>query len=276
VWRARDARPTRNSEPPEAHPFTLWERYWKGRDLSDRNELIIAYKALTRKVVKQLPSEVRRSWDAGDLESFGTLGLIEAIDRFDESSRIEAFPMYARKRIRGAIFDELRRLDWLPRTIRRRVIDYRSVVDDLSSELGRTPNRSEVFSTMGVDRNGENDVLQQVQSAQLARFDEFNDEENALPAYEALGQFLADAEGEPEHQYLAVERTTELRHAIQQLPERQRTVITLYFIAGLTHEQIGGILSISNSRVSQINAAAIESIRRLLNRKNIPPATALG
>ena len=121
------------------------------------------------------------------------LGLIEAVDRFEEGSQISVFPAYAQQRIRGAIYDELRRLDWLPRTIRRRVITYRVAVDDLSSELGRMPDRSEVMKEMGVDASSENDLMQQVQSAQLTHFQQSTGEDDWAASYRSIDQLVSNA-----------------------------------------------------------------------------------
>jgi RNA polymerase sigma factor for flagellar operon FliA len=242
----------------------LWQQFWTRRDREDRNHLVLAYNDLVHTVASRLPANVRANWSLDDLESSGVLGLIEAIDRFDESSKIALFPSYAQQRIRGAIYDELRRLDWLPRTIRRRVITYRVAVDDLSSELGRVPNRSEVMNSMGVDPSSENDLMQQVQSAQLTHFQQSKDEDDWSAAYRSIDQLVSVSAEQPESQVLAAERVASLRTAITQLPERQRTVITLHFLGGLTQDQIGAILSVSNSRVSQIETSAIKSLRHLL------------
>jgi RNA polymerase sigma factor for flagellar operon FliA len=242
----------------------LWSLFWARREREDRNNLVLVYNDLVHTVATRLPANVRSNWSLDDLESSGVLGLIEAIDRFDEDSKIALFPAYAQQRIRGAIYDELRRLDWLPRTIRRRVITYRVAVDDLSSELGRVPNRAEVMNSMGVDPSSENDLMQQVQSAQLTHFQQAKDEDDWSAAYRSIDQLVSDADENPEHRLLATERVELLRAAITQLPERQRTVITLHFLGGLTQDQIGAILSVSNSRVSQIETSAIKALRHLL------------
>src|SRR5580704_5901414 len=147
----------------------LWVQFWTRRDGELRNKLVVNYSGIVHTVASRLPANVRSNWSLDDLKSSGVLGLIEAVDRFEEGSQVSVFPAYAQQRIRGAIYDELRRLDWLPRTIRRRVITYRVAVDDLSSELGRMPDRSEVMKEMGVDASAENDLMQQVQSAQHRR-----------------------------------------------------------------------------------------------------------
>ena len=251
----------------------VWHEYWARRDAENRNRLVLAYNDLVHTVASRLPSNVRSSWSLDDLKSSGVLGLIEAIDRFEEDSLISLFPAYAQQRIRGAIYDELRRLDWLPRTIRRRVITYRVAVDDLSSELGRTPNRAEVMSSMGVDAKSENDLMRQVQSSQLTHFQQEREEDDWSSSYRSIDQLVSESAEQPESRILATERIDSLRNAITQLPERQRTVITLHFLGGLTQDQIGAILSVSNSRVSQIETTAIKALRHLLRDEGLPSSS---
>lgn len=254
----------------------VWQEFWARRDSENRNRLVLAYNEIVHTVATRLPANVRSSWSLDDLKSSGVLGLIEAIDRFEEGSLVSLFPGYAQQRIRGAIYDELRRLDWLPRTIRRRVITYRVAVDDLSSELGRTPNRAEVMNSMGVDATSENDLMQQVQSSQLTHFQQTRDDSDWSASYRSIDQLVSDASDQPETQILAAERIDSLRRAITELPERQRTVVTLHFLGGLTQDQIGAILSVSNSRVSQIEATAIKALRHILRDEAVPEAEAIG
>lgn len=242
----------------------LWTQFWLRREKDDRNELILAYEHLVHTVATRLPANVRANWSLDDLKSSGLLGLIEAIDRFDERSQISLFPAYAQQRIRGAIYDELRRLDWLPRSIRRRVITYRIAVDELSSELGRMPSRSEVMESMGIDSDGERDLMAQVQSAQLTHLPQTDSGDDWAAAYQSIDHLLSGSDDQPETRVLDAERLEQLRSAIADLPERQRTVITLHFLGGLTQEEIGAILSVSNSRVSQIEAAAIKALHSRL------------
>ncbi|HUY07179.1 MAG TPA: sigma-70 family RNA polymerase sigma factor [Acidimicrobiales bacterium] len=252
----------------------LWQKFWARRDHEERNNLVLAYKGIVHTVATRLPADIRANWSLDDLKSSGLLGLIEAIGQFDEGSQISLFPAYAQQRIRGAIYDELRRLDWLPRTIRRRVITYRVAVDDLISELGRMPNRAEVMSSMGVDPNAECELEQQVQSSQLTHFLQPEDKDNWSAAYRSIDRLISDVAEQPESKLLASERISTLRAAITKLPERQRTVVTLHFFGGLTQDQIGAILGVSNSRVSQIEVAAIKALRYLLRGDNKSPLSA--
>jgi RNA polymerase sigma factor FliA len=241
----------------------LWERYWTSRERSRRNELLLRYRYLTGQVVGRLPSSIRTHWDSDDLESFATLGLVEAIERFDSESTIGRFPSYAMTRIRGAIFDELRRLDWLPRTVRRRIISFRSTAESLSSELGRTPATAEVLSEMGADPGSADQLLREVQSSQLAHLDAPTDF-GRHGAATSFAEVAAAAQPGPDEGLLAAEEHEELRRAVRALPERQRTVISLHLLGGRTQEEIGALLGVSNSRVCQIEAVALASLRRTL------------
>ncbi|HVC25805.1 MAG TPA: sigma-70 family RNA polymerase sigma factor [Acidimicrobiales bacterium] len=250
-------------EEPDTHD-ALWAAHWARRDRESRNDLILAYEPLVKLVVSRLPANVRTYWEVDDLRSFGLLGLVEAIDRWADDSPASRFPSYATKRIRGSIFDELRRLDWLPRTVRRRVITYRATVDALSSELGRVPETSEVLSEMGTDGASGEDVLSAVQSSQLLHLQHSVGSTSAGEDLRLIDLIVSDREIEPEPHVLRSEQFEEIRKAVTRLPERQRTVVTLHFLGGLTQEQIGSMLGVSNSRVCQIEATAIQTLRRLL------------
>jgi RNA polymerase sigma factor for flagellar operon FliA len=250
--------------PAASDADALWERFWTGRDRAARNDLILAYEPLVKLVVSRLPANVRSYWEVDDLRSFGLLGLVEAIDRWASDSPVNRFPSYATKRVRGAIFDELRRLDWLPRTVRRRVITYRATVDALSSELGRTPEVREVLTEMGTDGAAGEDILTAVQSSQLLHLQHSVGNAAAGEDMHLIDLIVSDSEEEPEPFVLRSEQFDEVRRAVTKLPERQRTVVTLHFLGGLTQEQIGVMLGVSNSRVCQIEATAIQTLRRLL------------
>lgn len=253
------------SQLPDAETSEgLWQRYWLARDRSARNDLILAYEPLVKLVVSRLPANVRTYWEVDDLRSFGLLGLVEAIDRWASDSPANRFPSYATKRVRGAIFDELRRLDWLPRTVRRRVITYRATVDALSSELGRIPETSEVLTEMGTDASSGDELLSAVQSSQLLHLQHSVGSTAGGEDLSLIDLIVSDREIEPEPHVLRREQFEEVRRAVTRLPERQRTVVTLHFLGGLTQEQIGLMLGVSNSRVCQIEATALQTLRRLL------------
>lgn len=250
--------------PPESpDSIARWQDFWDSRDLSLRNELTLIYLPIVRAAVGRLPAEMRSHWDGEDLESFGLLGLLDAIDRFEAGSDPRLFPAYAHKRVRGAVYDELRRLDWLPRSVRRRVVAYRRALDLLSSELGRTPTPGEVFEAMGVESERGSEIMRDVQSAQLASIQQ-GDSSDDQPFSDNL---TSDRDLEPETEVVAASEIAEMRLAVEALPERQRVVINLRFLGGLTQSQVATALGLSTSRISQIESAAIAALRRTLGQE---------
>jgi RNA polymerase sigma factor for flagellar operon FliA len=243
---------------------SLWDRFWATRDELNRNDLLLAYEPLVLVVIGQLPGSVRTHWDRGDLVSFGILGLVGAIERFDPASAIERFPGYALLRIRGAIYDELRRLDWLPRSVRRRVTEYQSTADELGHRLGREPVSSEVLDTMGVLGAARQAVLSGLQSSQLLHLDRVVEVEGSDGAIRLADVLPSQDGGDPETALVESEEVAALRRAVDELPERQRRVITLHLFEGFTFEQIGAQLGVTASRVCQIEGTAIRTLRELL------------
>lgn len=258
-----------------AHAAGLWAAFFEGRSTETRNALLLAYEPIVARVVTRLPANVRNYWESDDLHSFGVLGLVEAIDRWQDGSDTGRFAHYAMKRVRGAIFDELRRLDWLPRTVRRRVISYRSTVDALSSELGRTPATSEVIEHMGADAQASADLLAEVQSSQLLHLQHAVAGEGQGEELHLVDLIAADGEDDPETRLLHEEQLEALRQAVTRLPERQRAAVTLHLLGGLTQKQIGAMLGVSNSRVCQIEASALQTLRRLLAEDGTAPRSPL-
>ncbi|MGA9076926.1 MAG: sigma-70 family RNA polymerase sigma factor [Acidimicrobiales bacterium] len=244
----------------------LWERFWAARDKVTRNDLLLTYEPLILVVIGQLPGSVRAHWEREELASFGILGLVAAIDRFDPESPIERFPCYATMCIRGAIYDELRRLDWLPRSVRQRVSEYQSTADELGHQLGREPGASEVLDTMGVLGAARQAVLSGVRSSQMLHLDRLVEVEGSDGAIRLADALPSQADGDPEAAAVESEEVAALRHAVDELPERQRHVITLHLFEGFTFEQIGLQLGVTASRVCQIEAAAIRTLRELLGQ----------
>jgi RNA polymerase sigma factor FliA len=263
-------------QPPLANGDSLedelWRTFWERRDRASRNDLVIAYESIVDHVVYRLPLSIQGYWDKDDLKSFGVLGLIEAIDHFEKDSLIYRFRSYASLRVRGAIFDELRHLDWLPRNVRRRVISYRTAVDALSHELRRSPSADEVFTSLNVSPADGAALLAEVRSAQLLHLDHSSSPDGDGDGERVVERIAHAREAEPEAQLLASERFAELKEAIAELPERQRTVVSLHFLSNLTQRQIGQMLGISSSRVCQIESSAIQALRRVLDRADISQA----
>jgi RNA polymerase sigma factor for flagellar operon FliA len=234
---------------------TLWNRYWSTRHAEDRDELVLVYRSIVPDVVARLPADIRTGTDLSELETFGLFGLIHAIERFDEASEISRFRPYAESRIRDAVYDEFRRLDWLPRTIRRRAANFAEVVDDLTIGRGLASTRSEIASSSPRDDRDRSPHPAPAGSDGDASGDWFS-------SYQAINALVRRAPGDPRP--LGGDEVVKLQDALTRLPERQRNVVTLRFLAGLTPKQIGVILNISIERIERLEKAAIESLRGLL------------
>jgi RNA polymerase sigma factor for flagellar operon FliA len=244
-----------------------WQRHWSVGSNESRNRLALIYRPLTGVVVRLLPGDVRNNVEICDLESFGLFGLYQAIDRFAEGSEVLRFPSYAKQRIRGAIFDELRQLDWLPRLARRRVIEYRTTVETLTHSLGRSPRSAEVIAAMDLGAEQGDRMRMEVQSAQLLRVGTGTGADNEKRDLALLRDLCADGDGEPESVAVASALTRELRRVVAELPERQRKVIELRFFERLTQLEVGLQLGVSNSRVSQMETSALASLRHAIEQR---------
>lgn len=259
-----------NASPPRRYTFTgptyerLWEQFRTQQDQVHRNDLLLAYEPLVLMVVSQLSDAVRAYWERDDLASFGLIGLISAIERFDASSPIERFPAYASMCIRGAIFDELRRLDWLPRGVRRHVTEYQAAADQLGHKLGRTPASAEVLDAMGVTDAQRADVLSGIRSSQLLHLDHIVEVEDSDGTVRLVETLTDEKSASPEDSVVGTSEIDELRKAVDELPERQRLVVTLHLFHGFTFEQVGKQLGVTASRACQIEAEALKSLRSML------------
>ncbi|HTW98763.1 MAG TPA: sigma-70 family RNA polymerase sigma factor [Acidimicrobiales bacterium] len=234
----------------------LWKAYFAERSIEARNALVMAYRPVVSMVVKMLPRNVRSYWDDDDLTSFGMFGLVDAISRWEPSARFET---YAATRVRGAIFDELRRLDWLPRRVRRHVVVYNQASDELFGELGRTPRNTEVLAAAGLEAERDRaEAMEAVLSAQLLHIDHGM----VYGVGDEVIELVSRNESEdPELNVVASDHMSELRRAVVRLPAQQRLVITLHLLAGLTQVQVAGLLGVSESRICQVAKAALRALR---------------
>jgi RNA polymerase sigma factor for flagellar operon FliA len=226
--------------------------------------LVLTYDPLVHKAVARLPGNIRSAADIDDLHSFGLFGLIDAIEKCESDSDPARFAAYALVRVRGAIIDELRKLDWIPRSTRRQLIEYRTVVDELSTELGRAPSRSEIFSSMEVSTETGLSVMLDAVSSHVASLSQplhIGDADAGRSSH--LGSIVESSEG-PEEFLLLQERNGDLCAAIGRLGTRQQFVINARFVAGRTQQQIATELGVTKARVCQIEAGSIRALRAML------------
>lgn len=240
----------------------LWTTYRENPTTELRRQLIEQYAPLAKYVVDRLNLQPSGGISYDDLISQAIVGLIEAIDRYDPSRGVK-FNTYAYYRIRGAVMDMLRELDWVPRSLRAKGNDIVNTIARLEGELGRPPADAEVAAAMGISLEQFDGIAQEVGSQTLMSLDETmeSDGENHLP----VGDMIADDNAVAPEEYTAEEdQRRVLAEAIETLPENERLVITLYYHEGLTLKEIGKVLGVTESRVCQLHSKAILRLRSMM------------
>lgn len=240
---------------------TAWKLYKEEGDLKARDQLILAYSPLVKYVAGRMSSGLPAHIDEGDLVSYGLLGLIGAIERFDPKRSVK-FETYAVSRIKGAIIDELRALDWVPRSIRSWARKIEATVTRLENTLGRTPTDEETAAALGIDVSGFEDILNQISRSSIVALEELWDSSGSAQDRQNLLETIEDSNApDPFLTYRAQAVKEALAAAIERLPERERIVISLYYYEDLTLKEIGEVLGVTECRVSQIHTKAILRLR---------------
>ncbi|HET7767243.1 MAG TPA: FliA/WhiG family RNA polymerase sigma factor [Chloroflexota bacterium] len=236
-----------------------WVRFAAERDPALREQLILQYAPLVKYVVGRLALMLPRILDSDDVLSIGTMGLIEAIDRFDPSTGVK-FQTYAISRVRGAILDELRSLDWIPRSARQRSAEIAKTFARLEAATGRTPTDEEVARELGLD-------MAQYQQASVSASAVIlsletpvasDGQEDGAPLVETIE---SHANPGPAQALEEGELLEGLAEAINSLNERERTLLSLYYEQELTMKEISAVLEVSESRVCQLHSRALHRLR---------------
>jgi RNA polymerase sigma factor FliA len=235
----------------------LWRAYKSTGDQTARDRLILSYSPLVKYVAGRLGSGLPAHVDEGDLVSYGLLGLIGAIERFDPDRDIK-FETYAVSRIRGSIIDELRSLDWVPRSVRARAREIERTIGKLEAKLGRAPTDEEIADSIGITEDELQASLLDISRTSIAALDELWTSSSHGGDHVALIDTIPDDQStEPQHAMDEVEMREALAEAIARLSERERLVITLYYYEELTLKEIGEVLGVTESRVSQLHTKAV-------------------
>ncbi|TXR55852.1 RNA polymerase sigma factor WhiG [Quadrisphaera setariae] len=242
----------------------LWERFKTHGDPVVRERLIIHYAPLVKYVAGRVAVGLPANVDQADLVSYGVFGLIDAIEKFDLERAIK-FETYAITRIRGAIIDELRAMDWIPRSVRSKARDVERAYAALESELHRTPTEPEVASRMGITLKELHNIFSQVSYVNVVALDELLGVTGEKGESLSLGDTLQDTRVEdPVTAFENEETKYLLSRAIDQLPEREKIVVTLYYYENLTLSEIGKVLGVTESRVCQMHTKAVVAMRAKL------------
>jgi RNA polymerase sigma factor FliA len=243
---------------------SLWREYKSSRDQGVRDRLILTYAPLVKYVAGRLGSGLPAHVDEGDLVSYGLLGLIGAIERYDPDRDVK-FETYAIARIKGSIIDELRAMDWVPRSVRSRAREIERAIADLESKLGRAPTDEEIAAKLGLSQEELDESLSEISRSSIAALDELWTVQGSSGDQVALIDTIEDTQGpEPQTALDQSEVKEMIADAISRLPEREKLVITLYYYEELTLREIGEVLGVTESRVSQLHTKAILRLKARL------------
>jgi RNA polymerase sigma factor for flagellar operon FliA len=244
---------------------TLWRQYRRTNDQAIRDRLILTYAPLVKYVAGRLGSGLPAHVDEGDLVSYGLLGLIGAIERFDPDRDIK-FETYAIARIKGSIIDELRAMDWVPRSVRARARDIERTIAELEAKLGRAPNDEEIAGKLGLTQDELDSSLTEISRSSIAALDELWTVQGGTGDQVALIDTIEDTHGQAPTTALDRSEMKEMiADSISRLPEREKLVITLYYYEELTLREIGEVLGVTESRVSQLHTKAILRLKARLS-----------
>lgn len=252
---------TITEQPGTSTPEALWQRYRATCDPRTRAELLDRYLGLVHHVAREVGARTPMV-EIDDLVSAGTLGLIRALESFDLSRGL-AFSTYAVRRIRGAILDDLRSRDWTPRSARVKSRRMLAVIGELQGSLGRAPEPREVAAALGIELETYWKWRACMDGGVLIPFDTVNpdSQHQALRLEETLNDPDALLPGQ---ELLQLEQVAEVRDAIGRLPDKERTVLALYYYEELNLRQIAEILHLTQSRISQIRSQALRRLRDML------------
>jgi RNA polymerase sigma factor for flagellar operon FliA len=242
----------------------LWRRYKSTGDQRARERLVVAYSPLVKYVSGRMASGLPAHVEEADLISYGLVGLISAIERFDIEREIK-FETYAITRIKGAIIDELRSLDWVPRSVRARAREIEKANSKLEHRLQRAPSDEEMATELELSVEEFQDALLQISNSSVAALDELWTVSDASGDQVSLLDTLQDP-GAPDPAQLmdATEMKDRVADAIARLPEREKLVVALYYYENLTLREIGEVLGVTESRISQLHTKAVLRLRSRL------------
>ncbi len=240
----------------------LWRRYKATADDKARERLVVAYSPLVKFIAGRMASGLPAHVEESDLISYGLLGLIGAIERFELEREIK-FETFAVARVKGAIIDELRSLDWVPRSVRARARKVEQAHAALESKLGRSPTDEEMADRLEISVDEFRDALLEIANSSVLALDDlwtFADPEGGSQI--SVLDMIQDPAGvDPEIEAQTSELKDRLADAIESLPERERLVIALYYYENLTLREIGEVLGVTESRISQLHTKAVLALR---------------
>ncbi len=243
----------------------LWEDYKKHHDLKLREYFIKKYAPLVKYVAGKVAVGMPHNVEFDDLVSYGTFGLLDAIEKYDPAKEVK-FKTYAMTRVRGGIFDELRNVDWIPRSIRQKAKQVEKIILELENRMGRTAEDEEIAHELDIDLDEFHELMSKISGTSLISLNDVwhgNDENEEMVFVDTLES------PEALNPDIIVERE-EIKNmiveCIKKLPDREKKVVVLYYYEDLTLKEIGEVLEVTESRVSQLHTKAIMRLRGRLSQ----------
>jgi RNA polymerase sigma factor for flagellar operon FliA len=244
----------------------LWRRYKDAGDDSARERLVVAYSPMVKFVAGRLGAGLPSHVEDADLISYGLVGLIGAIERFEPERGIK-FETFAMTRIRGAIIDELRSLDWVPRSVRSRAREIEAAQAKLEHELQRAPTEAELASKLNLTEEELQSALLEIANSSVYALDElWTVSDSSGDQVSLLDTIADDGAADPQEALASTEVKDRLTEAIGGLPEREQLVVALYYYENLTLREIGEVLGVTESRVSQLHTKAVMRLKSHLQQ----------
>ncbi len=253
-----------STQPVAGGTQSLWQEYRATRDRGVRDRLILTYAPLVKFVAGRLGATLPSHVDEQDLVSYGLLGLIGAIERYDPDREIK-FETYAIMRIKGAIIDELRSLDWVPRSVRSRAREIERAIVDLERTLMRAPTDEEIAAKLSISGDELERSLTDISRSSMAALDELWTPQGGGDQVALIDTIEDQSGASPEFSLEQTELNDALAEAIARLPEREKLVVTLYYYEELTLREIGEVLGVTESRVSQLHTKAVLRLKARLS-----------
>ncbi|MBR6325293.1 MAG: FliA/WhiG family RNA polymerase sigma factor [Lachnospiraceae bacterium] len=240
----------------------LIEEYDRTKSPELREKMILEYAPLVKLVAGRLSMYLGHNVEYEDLCSYGIFGLIDAIDKFDLGMNVK-FETYASLRIRGSILDQIRKMDWIPRTVRTRQKQIEEAMKKVEGEKGRAATGDEIAEALGITEDEYADWQSQMKITGVVSLDEFMESGSDVSSSQDDGGTTAHFIS-PEENIEKQELTEKLGEALQQLTEKEQKVVTLYYYEELTLKEIANVLEVSESRVSQLHTRALGKMKNIL------------
>lgn len=245
----------------ETGRMRLWDEYSRNKSQDLREKIILEYAPLVKVVAGRLSMYLGYNVEYEDLVSYGIFGLIDAIDKYDAKKEVK-FETYASLRIRGAILDQIRKMDWIPRTIRQKQKKIETAIKEIEDSNGRCATEEEIAGNLGISMEEYAEWQSQMKITNVVSLNEYMEQGSEVPNEKVSSKHFSAPEAVVEENELK----ETLKDALNLLTEKERKVVLLYYYEELTLKEISNILEVSESRISQLHTRALQKMKDKLGK----------